>query len=95
LAIYEQVKGPDDQRVGWILHVLGHILDAQGQAADAEPLLRRRLAIAEKVFGPDHPEVAHELDDYATVLRKLGREIEAEQLTARARAIRARAPKSG
>jgi tetratricopeptide (TPR) repeat protein len=71
------------------LNNLAVLYRAQGQYAQAEPLLKRSLAIREKALGPDHPDVAISLNNLAALYRKSGREKEAEGLEKRAATIRA------
>ena len=62
---------------------------AQGQYAEAEPLVRRALAIREKAFGLDHPEVATSLENLAALCRATNRGEEAETLVKQVARIRA------
>ena len=72
------------------LHNLALLYNAQGNYAEAEPLLQRSLTILERALGPEHPDVAQSLENYAALLRKTGRADEAAEMEARAKAIRAK-----
>jgi len=63
------------------------LLDAKGDYAGAEPLLRRALAIDEKALGPDHPDVAVDLNNLAKLFETKGDYAAAEPLMRRALAI--------
>ena len=45
-----------------------HLIPAQGQHAQADPLYKRSLTINEKALGPDHPAVATSLNNLAEKL---------------------------
>src|SRR5271157_1671209 len=75
---------PDDAMV---LNATARSLDAKGDYAGAEPLLRRALAMVEKALGPDHPYVAACLNNLAELLRAKGDYAGAEPLYRRALAI--------
>ncbi len=72
------------------LNGLAKIGQAQGNYAEAEPLLQRALAILERALGPEHPNVAKVLNSYASLLRETGRAFKAAAMEARTKAIRAK-----
>ncbi len=80
--------GPEDPLVATSLNNLALVYEAQGQHAEAEPLLKRALAIMEKDFGPEHLGVAQILDNLALVYWAQGKYAETEPLYQRALAIR-------
>ena len=83
--------GRDDPRLAASLLLLGRVYRAQGNYAEAEPLLHRALAIQEKALGPEHPDVATSLHHLALLYRDQGAYAGAEPLYKRALAITERA----
>jgi tetratricopeptide (TPR) repeat protein len=81
--------GSDHPAVAQSLNNLACIYRAQGQYAQAEPLLKRALVIREKALGPNHPDVATVLKNLALLYRATQRTTEAEELEARAAKIKA------
>ena len=65
-------------------HQLG---GAQGNYAEAAPLLQRSLAIREKALGPEHPDVATSLNNLAGLYQAQGNYAEAAPLFQRSLAI--------
>ena len=45
LAVWETALGPDHPHIAYSLHNLALLFQAQGQSAEAEPLIRRALAM--------------------------------------------------
>lgn len=66
---------------------LAELYRAQGQYAQAEPLLRRALGIFEKALGPNYPDVALSLNNLALLYHAQGQYAQAEALFRRALAI--------
>lgn len=89
LAIWEEVLGPDDQRMAQSLHSLAKVYQAQGKYAEAEHLFKRSLAIAKKFpYGEPYIEdYINKLKDYALLLRKMDRENEAKETEAHAKFV--------
>src|SRR5882672_7680145 len=54
----ERASGRQSLLTATTLVVLAQALQAQGEMAEAETVLRRALAIREKALGPNHPDVA-------------------------------------
>src|SRR3989304_5933747 len=79
--------GPEDPRLAASLNNLASLYAARGQAAGAEPLLRRPLGIREKTLGPEHPEVAQSLNALVELHRARGQAGAAEPLASGALAI--------
>ena len=61
----------DDVRLGFYLDTLAEILDAQGRAADAEPLLRRAVDLCAKLPA-ESPARAEVASRYASLQRRTG-----------------------
>jgi tetratricopeptide (TPR) repeat protein len=87
LAITEKVLGPDNPRVGEVLHNLARVYEAQGRYPEAELLLKRALAITEKALGPDNADVGARLNNLAWLYTLEGRYAETAPLLKRALAI--------
>ena len=68
LAICEKALGPEHLHTAMSLGNLGFLLQAQGDLADARPLLERALAISEKALGPEHPDTATIRNNLANLL---------------------------
>ena len=67
--------------------MLAQALQAQGELAEAERVLRRALAIREKALGPNHPEIAAVLATLGQIALSQNRLKDAERDTSRAIAI--------
>ena len=66
---------------------LATCLDDQGQAAEAETLLRQIEAVQRKTLGEDHPEYANTLNTLGTILIDTGKNAEATAVLKKALAI--------
>jgi tetratricopeptide (TPR) repeat protein len=69
------------------LVVLAQALQAQGEMAEAETVLRRALAIREKALGPNHPDVAAVVATLGQIAFSQNRLKDAERDASRAIAI--------
>jgi tetratricopeptide (TPR) repeat protein len=78
--------------VASVIHNLGELNRAKGDAKQSEAYFRRALAIKERYLGPDHPSVAGTLENLAALCRESGRKEEAKPLEERAAAIRSLYP---
>jgi hypothetical protein len=67
----EKALGPDHPNTAVVLSNLAGLLEATGDYAGAEPLLRRALEILEKALGPDHPQTKAVRDNYEELRREL------------------------
>lgn len=54
------------------LHLLGALLQTQGDLAGARPYYERALAITEQVLGPQHPDTVTSLWWMADIARRIG-----------------------
>jgi len=71
-----------------VIHNLGDLSRAKGDAKQSETYFRRALAIKERYLGTDHPSVAGTLENIAALYRETGRTDEALPLEERAAEIR-------
>ena len=83
----EKALGPDHVDVARIMNILAGAYFAQGQYAEAEPLIKRAQAIREKALGPEHADIAVGLFALAELCWAQDRPQEAEPLYKRALAI--------
>jgi tetratricopeptide (TPR) repeat protein len=67
---------------------LAFALNAAGQPADAEPLLREAVEMSRRLYAGPHGSTANALDRYGSVLSALGRPAEAEPVLREALAMR-------
>ena len=81
LSVAEEAFGANDPRVAQILNDMGHLYQAQGQDAAAEPLHRRALEIRERLLNP--AAVVQSLTNLARVYQAEGRDADAEPLLTR------------
>ena len=91
LTLAEDKYGPSDAVVGFSLHNLALILEAQGAMAEAVPLYERALPIREKDLGADTIEAGQILNNLATFYQLQGRYSDAEPRYERAISIFERA----
>jgi serine/threonine protein kinase/Tfp pilus assembly protein PilF len=77
LAVFEDVLGPNDSRVGIAMATLATALRFQGKFKESGPLYRRALEIQEKALGPDHIDVARTVYALGWQERQTGRREEA------------------
>ncbi len=87
LAIQEQVLEPGHPQIASTANQLALLLQAQGQAEEAESLYRRALTIEEKALGQENPEVARTLFKLAELNHAQRRYEEAESFYERSLAI--------
>ena len=88
LAIYEEIRGPDDPAVATCLRNLAMLYVDQLKYEKAETLLERSLAIDEKALGPEHRDVANILSGLAALYYEQGEYDRALPLYKRSLAIR-------
>ncbi len=84
LAIRLRQFDPASASVTEAQQTLAQCLDDQGQAAEAETLLRQVEASQRQTLGEDHPEYANTLNTLATILIDTGKNAEAETLLTKA-----------
>jgi len=84
----EEVFGRDHPNTAIFLNNLAVVYQAQGNYAEAEPLMLRAMAIEVKQLGVDHPSTARSLNNLSELYREQGRYAEAEPLCERALGIR-------
>jgi tetratricopeptide (TPR) repeat protein len=60
------------------------VLEARGEAEEAEALLKRALTIKERLFGAENVEWAMTANNLGVLYREQGRHAEAEELLSRA-----------
>jgi CHAT domain-containing protein/tetratricopeptide (TPR) repeat protein len=87
LTLAEAKHGPSDAEVGFSLHNLALILEAQGLLAEAVPLYERALPIREKDLGTDNIEAGQILNNLAAIYQIQGRYADAEPFYKRAISI--------
>ncbi|MEQ9095038.1 MAG: FxSxx-COOH system tetratricopeptide repeat protein [Phycisphaerales bacterium] len=80
----------DGRPASLLLNQVAFYLDAQGRAADAEPLYEQALDMCRRLFEGDHPDIARSLNNLAFVRQALGRAGEAEPLHEEALAMQRR-----
>jgi tetratricopeptide (TPR) repeat protein len=66
------------------LNNLAMVLEARGEAGEAEVLLKRALTIKERLFGAENVEWAMTANNLGVLYREHGRRTEAEELLTRA-----------
>ncbi|MBN8482914.1 MAG: tetratricopeptide repeat protein, partial [Xanthomonadales bacterium] len=88
LRLREGRVAPDSLEMADALNTLGVVLEANGQAEAAEPLLQRALAIRTPKLGADSLQVASTLHNLALVADERGDDARAAELFGRALAIK-------
>jgi len=78
--LYRQEAGADDPRTLLAMGDLGILLNWQGEAGTAEPILRESLERRRNTLGPDHPETLCAMHNLASLLKDAGSFDEAERL---------------
>ena len=87
LAFAEQAFGPEHERVAQVLNDLGHLYQAQGDAAKALGFHERALKIREQLFAGDGPSVVQSLVNLAKAYAAQHRDADAQPLFKRALTI--------
>jgi tetratricopeptide (TPR) repeat protein len=88
LYLAEIVYDPEHPNVATSLNNLSALYAAQGNYAQAKPLMLRALTIFERTLGKHHSNVAQSLNNLGTLYREQGNYTQAELLWVEALAIR-------